>query len=74
MSRVRFTAPFDWTPPARPSVTIAYPVGEFTVTRDCAAKAVKAGAAVRVKPPKRGQHAHSGQNAGAPEVPAANDH
>lgn len=74
MSRVRFTAPFDWTPPARPRVTIAYPVGEFTVTRDCAAKAVKAGKAVRIKSPKRGEDAHSGQDARAPEVPAPGHH
>ena len=49
MPHVEFTAPFDWTPPERPRVTLAYPVGFYTVTRDCADKAVAEGKARRAK-------------------------
>ena len=48
MPRVRFTAPFDWKP--RPQVTQAYRAGfEGMVTTPCAAAAVNAGKAVKIK-------------------------
>ena len=68
MPHVEFTAPFDWTPPERPRVTVAYPVGFYTVTRDCADKAVAAGKARRVKAPKRGDNGPSKKPAGAAQV------
>ncbi|MBN9018728.1 MAG: hypothetical protein J0H11_15045 [Rhizobiales bacterium] len=50
MARVRFLADFDYSPAAlRGMVTVAYKAGaEETVTRDCAAAAVKAGKAERL--------------------------
>ena len=49
---VRFTADFDWKP--KPQVTIAYLAGqERNVTRDCAAKAIKAGKAEKVSDGKK---------------------
>lgn len=53
MSWVRFTAPFDWTPPERRQVTVAFPAGHVgRVTRECALAAIAAGRAVRVKSPR----------------------
>ena len=51
---VRFERAFDWTPPEKRLVTMSYPAGHIAnVPRDCAEKAVAAGAAVRtVAPPK----------------------
>jgi hypothetical protein len=67
---VRFTEPFDWTPPESPRTTIAYPLGPFPVRKDCADKAVKAKKAVRIQTPKRGEDARSGQAEGSGPVPA----
>ncbi|MER2536032.1 MAG: hypothetical protein ABTQ31_12800 [Rhizobiaceae bacterium] len=48
MPWVRFTADFDFKP--KPLVTIAYRAGHvLNVTSDCAAKAIAAGKAVRMK-------------------------
>jgi hypothetical protein len=51
---VRFQRAFDWTPPEKRLVTMSYPAGHIAnVPRDCAEKAIAAGAAVRtVAPPK----------------------
>ena len=73
MAWVRFTEPFDWSPRERPTVTIAFPPGVFNVRRDCADRAVKARKAVRVKAPKRGEDARSGESEGPGPVRAAND-
>ncbi|MCV9965460.1 hypothetical protein OIU34_26635 [Pararhizobium sp. BT-229] len=52
MTRVRFTADFDYRPV--PQVTTAYLAGmEQTVKQDCAAQAIAAGKAVLLKPPGR---------------------
>ncbi|MCC4295850.1 hypothetical protein [Brevundimonas aurantiaca] len=58
--RVRFTAPFDYTPAEEPRVLIAYsPIGgeekdgEYTVRRECGEAAVAQGKAVAVKAPSR---------------------
>ncbi|EHK56821.1 hypothetical protein [Allomesorhizobium alhagi] len=52
MPWVRFTADFDWKP--RPQVTIAYRMGqEVNVTTLCAARAVSASMAVRIKKAKK---------------------
>lgn len=49
---VRFTAPFDWTPPERRAVTKAYPAGYCDrVPIDCARRAIEAGKAERVRAP-----------------------
>lgn len=54
MAWVRFTGDFDWDPPKRPTVTIAYKAGRCRpVTSDCARAAVKAGKAVRIKAPSK---------------------
>lgn len=55
MAWVRFTADFDWTPPERRTVTVAYKAAEkpMNVTRACAAAAKAAGKAVGVAAPKR---------------------
>lgn len=46
MARVRFTRDFDWRPPVH-GVTIAFKAGrEYTVKRETAEAALKAGAAV----------------------------
>lgn len=48
MPRVHFTADFDWSP--RPGVTIAYKRGHrLLVTTRCAAAAVAAGRAERIR-------------------------
>ncbi len=45
--RVRFTADFDYRP--TPQVTVGYLAGmEMTVKRECAERAIAAGAAVKV--------------------------
>lgn len=50
---VRFIAPFDWSPPERQAVTLAYPAGHIDrVPRACATAAVAAGRAVRVRAPR----------------------
>lgn len=55
MAWVRFTRAFDWTPPERRQVTLAYPAGLVAnVTRACAGAAKAAGAAVDAPRPKRG--------------------
>lgn len=55
---VRFTAPFNWSPPERRQSEIAYPAGlQRRVRRDCAAAAVKAGKAVRVRSPANREQA-----------------
>jgi hypothetical protein len=47
--KVKFTAPFDYTPSLRPQVTYAYRAGwEGTVKRECGAAAVAAGKAVEI--------------------------
>ena len=47
--RVHFLRDFDFIPPLRPSVTIAYKAGSvLTVTRDCASTAIACGAAEKV--------------------------
>jgi hypothetical protein len=52
MTRVRFTADFDYRP--IPQVTIGYLAGmEETVKRECADQAIAAGKAVLIKPPGR---------------------
>jgi hypothetical protein len=52
MTRVRFTADFDYKP--TPQITVGYLAGmEETVKRDCAAQAVAAGKAVRIAPATR---------------------
>lgn len=58
--RVRFTAPFDYTPSEEPRVLIAYSPsggadkdGEYTVRRECGEAAVAQGKAVEVKAPFR---------------------
>jgi hypothetical protein len=43
---VRFSQPWDYR---QPGFTIAYPVGDFNVTRDCADKATAAGVAIRLR-------------------------
>jgi hypothetical protein len=43
---VRFSQPWDYR---QPGFTIAYPVGDFNVTRDCAEKATAAGVAVQLR-------------------------
>jgi hypothetical protein len=49
MARVRFTRDYDWKP--TPHSTIAFKAGYVgTVKAECAAEAVKAGAAVHEKP------------------------
>lgn len=57
MAWVKFLSDFDWTPPERPTVTLAYKAGEepLNVTRACAAAAVAHGSAKRVPAPKRGE-------------------
>lgn len=57
---VQFTAAYDHTPSAAPRTQLAYrpdggPArdGCYTVTRECAHAAVKAGKAVRVRAPRR---------------------
>lgn len=58
MSKVRFTADFDYKPASQ--VTVAYRAGmERTVKRDCAEQATAAGKAVRI-PAKR--KADDGEN------------
>lgn len=52
MAWVRFTADFDFKP--KPTVTIAYREGHvLNVTSACAAKAIAAGKAVRMKKPSK---------------------
>ncbi|MDO1560417.1 hypothetical protein Q0812_13360 [Brevundimonas sp. 2R-24] len=52
--RVRFLEAFDWTPPDRRMVTLAFAAGqEATVTRRCGEEAVRAGKAEEIAPPKR---------------------
>jgi hypothetical protein len=53
--KVRFTTDFDWSPPAfRGTVTTAFKAGQtHTVTRECAAAAVKAGKGEVVKERRR---------------------
>lgn len=54
MARARFKRDFDWKP--TPMTTIAYRAGhEYTVRRECADAAVKAGAAVEIDPPRKGE-------------------
>ncbi|PBB93222.1 hypothetical protein CK215_04400 [Mesorhizobium sp. WSM3864] len=43
---VRFSHPWDYR---QPGFTIAYPVGDFNVTRNAAGLAIAAGAAVRLR-------------------------
>ena len=52
MPWVRFTAPFDFKPPGRPQVTIAYKPGVYNVPSACATLAIAAGKAVRLPKPK----------------------
>lgn len=54
---LRFVQAFDFTPEADRRVTVAYPVGTFNVTRECAERALALGVAVRTQSPKRGQDA-----------------
>ncbi|MDX8495885.1 hypothetical protein RFN29_30535 [Mesorhizobium sp. VK22B] len=46
MAWVRFSHPWDYR---QPGFTIAYPAGDFNVTRDAAEKAINAGVAVRLR-------------------------
>lgn len=70
---VRFERPFDFTPEKERRVTVAYPVGTFNVTRECADRAVAVGAGSRTQAPKRGQDAPDAQAERPPEVPAPGD-
>lgn len=59
MTRVRFTADFDYKPTSQ--VTVGYLAGmEETVKRDCAAQAIAAGKAVRIKPAVRNKDVPGG--------------
>jgi hypothetical protein len=49
MARVRFHRAFDYRP--RSGVVLAYKPGEYTVRRECADRAIAAGAAQEVNPP-----------------------
>lgn len=58
--RVRFTAPFDYTPVKEPRALIAYSPtggeekdGVYTVRRECGEAAVAQGKAVEVEAPSR---------------------
>ncbi|MBO1040412.1 hypothetical protein [Brucella pituitosa] len=54
MPHVRFSSDFDWKP--LPQVTIAYKAGwSGLVTTPCAAAAVAANKAVRLKTPRKGE-------------------
>lgn len=54
MPWVRFSEDFDWKP--LPQVTVAYKVGwSGLVTTPCAAAAVEANKAVRLKTPRKGE-------------------
>lgn len=56
MTWFRFDRPFDFSPTARKGmVTVAYPVGVFNVTRECASKAEAAGAGKPAKASKAGK-------------------
>jgi hypothetical protein len=49
---VRFINPFDWRP--RPQVVVSYKPGhEVSVKHDVGEAAIAAGAAIRLKPPRR---------------------
>ncbi len=53
MAHVRFTEDFDYRIPDTRATTTAYKAGmTCTVKKDCADKAIAAGKAVRVKPPR----------------------
>lgn len=55
MARVKFTRDFDWKPTSQS--TIAYKGGqEYTVRRECAVAAVKAGAGHEVDAPGKADH------------------
>jgi len=69
---VRFLRAFDFVPEADRRVTVAYPVGTFNVTRECADLAVAKGAAVRAQSPKRGPDADA-QTERPAEVSAPGD-
>ena len=53
MAWFRFARAFDFNPVAQPAVTIAYPVGEFSVTRECVTKALAAEAGEKIPTPVR---------------------
>ena len=54
MARVRFDRDYMFTPSADRRVTVAYKAGsELTVTRECADKAIAAGAAEELDVPSR---------------------
>lgn len=56
MAWVRFSEPFRWVPPTDRRLTIRYRAGSaYSVTQACAAAAIEAGAAVRIKAPRRGE-------------------
>jgi len=63
---VRFTAAFDWSPPERPAVTLAYPAGHVDrVPGACATAAIAAGRAVRVAAPRSSAAAKALRRSGA---------
>lgn len=67
---VRFKAPFDWTPPSRRRVTMAYPAGfRGSVTHDCAAAAIAAGAADEIDPPPRDEREATQRETAKPKRP-----
>jgi hypothetical protein len=56
MAWVRFSAPFRWVPPAERRVSIRYRAGSaYSVTQACAAAAIEAGAAKRIRTPAKGE-------------------
>lgn len=64
---VRFTAPFDWSPPERQAVTLAYPAGHVDrVPGAYATAAIAAGRAVRVSAPRSAAAAKALRQSGAP--------
>jgi hypothetical protein len=70
MPWINVTRPFDFVPEADRRVTVAYPVGTFNVTRECAERAVARGDAVRTQSPKRGPDAPDPEADGPDQVSA----
>jgi hypothetical protein len=66
MPWTRFTQDFDFTPEANRRVTIAYKADTtLNVTRECAAKALTAGKAVKAAPPRSRKEADLVRQGGA---------
>ncbi len=74
MPWITVTRAFDFTPESERRVTVAYPVGAFNVTRECADLALAKGFAKRSQAPKRGPDAPDATDEHPAEVPAQDDH